>query len=250
MLRRNHIATREWKIGDLARETGLSVRTLHHYDEIGLLMPSRRSEAGYRLYATDDIARLQHIKSLRQLGLSLGEIRDLLDRNHISPLQAIEHHLHRLEEQMALQRQLIERLRALVWKLSAAEEVSAAEFIKTIEVMTMLEDIGRYYTEEQMDELRRRRNRVGEERIRQVEAEWPPLIAEMRAAMERNADPTCEEVQVLARRWDALVQEFTGGNPGIERSLQTMYQHEPAAREFSGIDADLFAYVTRALSAR
>lgn len=196
VLRRFRIETREWKVGELARET------------------------------------------------------DLLDRSHISPLQTLELHLRRLEEQMALQRQLTERLRALVWKLSAAEKVSAAEFIRTIEVMTMIENFGGHYTTEQMEELRQRREQVGEERIRQVEVEWPSLIAEMRAAMSRNADPSGKEVQALARRWDALVHEFTGGNPEIARSLQTMYQNEPAARQFSGIDPDLFAYVARALNAR
>ena len=59
--------------------TGVTVRTLHHYDEIGLLAPSGRSEAGYRLYAYEDLARLQEILVWRALGFSLGEIQALLD---------------------------------------------------------------------------------------------------------------------------------------------------------------------------
>ena len=59
--------------------TGVTVRTLHHYDEIGLLAPSGRSEAGYRLYAYADLARLQEILVWRALGFSLGEIQALLD---------------------------------------------------------------------------------------------------------------------------------------------------------------------------
>src|SRR5438270_3729445 len=68
-----------WKVGDLARRTGLSVRTLHFYEEIGLLRASARSEAGHRLYTSEDIARLQRIVSLRTLGLTLEEIGDLVD---------------------------------------------------------------------------------------------------------------------------------------------------------------------------
>jgi DNA-binding transcriptional MerR regulator len=56
------------KVGELARRTGLTVRTLHHYDEIGLLNPSLHTEAGYRLYTAGDVARLQQVLSLRQLG--------------------------------------------------------------------------------------------------------------------------------------------------------------------------------------
>jgi DNA-binding transcriptional MerR regulator len=75
------------KVGDLARRTGLTVRTLHHYDAIGLLKPSLHSEAGYRLYTAGDIARLQQVLSLRQLGFSLDEVRDCLDRPDFSPLE-------------------------------------------------------------------------------------------------------------------------------------------------------------------
>ena len=65
------------RVGELARRTGLTIRALHHYDEIGLVRPSRHSEAGYRLYTSADIARLQQVVSLRQLGFSLEEIRGL-----------------------------------------------------------------------------------------------------------------------------------------------------------------------------
>ena len=67
------------KVGELAKRTGLTVRALHHYDEIGLLKPSLHTEAGYRLYTADDVARLQRVLSLRQLGFSLEQVRDCLD---------------------------------------------------------------------------------------------------------------------------------------------------------------------------
>ena len=66
------------KVGELARRTGLTVRTLHHFDQIGLLKPSARSESGYRLYGRDDVARLHGIQALRYLGLPLKEIAGML----------------------------------------------------------------------------------------------------------------------------------------------------------------------------
>ncbi|WFP48908.1 MerR family transcriptional regulator [Methylomonas sp. EFPC3] len=66
------------KVGELAKRCGLTVRTLHHYDSIGLLKPSARSDTGYRLYQRGDIARLHQIQALRQFGLSLAEIGDIL----------------------------------------------------------------------------------------------------------------------------------------------------------------------------
>src|SRR6266446_7574448 len=99
-----------WKVGELARRTGLTVRTLHHYDAIGLLKPSLHTEAGYRLYTASDVARLQQVLSLRQLGFSLEEVRDCLDRRDFSPLDVIGLHVARLREQIELQRKLCERL--------------------------------------------------------------------------------------------------------------------------------------------
>src|SRR3954467_7090998 len=96
------------KVGELARRTGLTVRTLHHYDEIGLLKPSLHTEAGHRLYAAGDITRLQQVLSLRQLGFGLEEIRDCLDRPKFSPLEVIRLHAARLRKQIQLQRELCE----------------------------------------------------------------------------------------------------------------------------------------------
>lgn len=72
------------KVGELAKRCGLTVRTLHHYDQIGLLRPSARSGSGYRLYGRSDIARLHQIQVLRKLGLSLAEIGGWLDEAPVS----------------------------------------------------------------------------------------------------------------------------------------------------------------------
>src|SRR5438552_13831378 len=134
------------KVGELARRTGLTIRALHHYDEIGLLRPSLHTEAGHRLYTARDVARLQQVLSLRQFGFSLEEVRDCLDRPGFSPLEVIRLHAARLREQIDMQRKLCERLDALAKHFRTAGEVSADEFLRTIEVMTMTEN---YYTPEQ-----------------------------------------------------------------------------------------------------
>lgn len=223
------------KVGELAKRTGVSVRTLHYYDEIGLLSPAQRSEAGYRLYAAEDIVRLQQIKSLRQLGFTLEEIREWLDHPDGSLQHVIGLHINRLREQIALQRRLCERLEALMSGLSRPEaEISIEEFIQAIEVMTMVE---KYYTPEQLAWLKERANQIGQERIREVEAEWPRLMAEVRAEMEKGTDPASERVQSLAKRWIGLMHEFTGGNPEIERAAGKMWQSEETihAVETSGV---------------
>lgn len=238
-----------WRVGELARRTGLSVRTLHHYDEIGLLSPRQRTDAGYRLYTASDVARLQQIKSLRELGFSLEEIRTFLDRPDASPRHVIALHIQRIKEQMELQSELCRRLEAIAAQLSRAEEVSADEFFHTMEVMSMMDRINSYYTPEQLETLAQRRQQLGEEEIKRVEAEWPELITRVRAEMERGTDPSDERVLALARRWLALVESFTGGDPAIAKSLQTMYQNEPVVLPQFGVDSDLGPYVSKAMVA-
>src|SRR5439155_16209651 len=97
------------KVGELSKRTGLTVRTLHHYDEIGLLRPSLHTGSGHRLYTEADVARLQQILSLRQLGFSLEQVRAALDRADFSPLEVIRLHVTRRKEQIALQQGLCER---------------------------------------------------------------------------------------------------------------------------------------------
>lgn len=236
-----------WKVGELAGRIGLSVRTLHYYDEIGLLSPSGRTEAGHRLYAAGDIARLQQIKSLRHLGFSLEEVRDCLDRPDFPLHRVIRLHLSRLRETIELQQRLRNRLEAMADRLSSAEEVSAEEFIETMEVMSMFE---KYYTPEQLEELEQRRRAIGEERIREVEAEWPELIEQVRTEMEKGTDPADERVQRLARRWMELVEDFTGGDPGIERSLGNMWRQEETIHGMdTGPMREMGEYVSRARAA-
>ncbi len=110
----------------------------------------------------------------------------------------------------------------------------------------------KYYTAEQQEWLKQRRETVGEERIREVEAEWPRLMAEVRNEMDKGTDPADPKVQALAQRWRGLVQEFTGGNPGIEKSLQTMYENESPQDIHPSHDprmAEYGAYIGKAMAA-
>lgn len=220
-----------WKVGELADTTGLSVRALHHYEKIGLLVPSERTEAGHRLYSEGEVLRLQQIASLRALGLSLNEIRGFLDEEGHSSTQVIELHIARLKERIEAERKLCARLESVAAFLAAREAsggaASAQRFVETVmEVTKMSENIEKHYTAEQLEQLDRRKQELGQERIRGVEAEWPRLIEQVEAEMEAGTDPTDERVQELARRWMELIEEFTGGDPGIRRSLGNVWQGE------------------------
>jgi DNA-binding transcriptional MerR regulator len=94
------------KVGAWARCTGLTVRSLHHYDEIGLLSPPSRTESGHRLYGEEELNRLQQIASLRHLGLPLEKIRECLARSEYSLEHVFNLQIDRIDEQIRRQKHL------------------------------------------------------------------------------------------------------------------------------------------------
>ena len=234
------------RVGQLAKRTGLTVRTLHHYDELGIVSPRRRSAAGYRLYGEDDLARLLQAVLLRRLGLPLREVRASLDDPRRSLPAALRAQAARLRDQIAHEQRLLVRLDSLAGRLEQDADGAGNDVLETLEMLTMFE---KYLTEEQLATLAERKEQLGAQHIADVEAEWPRLIAAVRAAMERGVDPAAAELQPLVQRWQELVREFTGGDPQIAGAVRKMYAGEPAVRQRTGLDEGIMEYVGRAIAA-
>jgi len=231
-----------WKIGELAGATGLTVRTLHHYDEIGLLVPSERTQAGHRLYGGDDVRRLYEIRALRDLGLPLQEIPAALEGDTRATL---EDHLRRVEQDVERGRRLQSLLQGI---LDRVDHASGLDYMEAIQAMTMLE---KYYTPEQLEQLEARRKELGEEAERQYQRDWDELIATAQVHYEKGTDPSDPEMQQVARKWRELIELFTGGDDALLGSLKTMFQEEGPERASQGqIDAGLMEYVGRAVALR
>src|SRR3954469_15854639 len=102
-----------WRVGDLARATGLTVRTLHYYDEIDLLSPTHRTSGGHRAYSGDDVQRLYRICALRQLGLPLAGVEGALSGERWSLEGALVEQLQSLDERLSNEQRLHNRLASL-----------------------------------------------------------------------------------------------------------------------------------------
>lgn len=201
------------KIGELAKQTGLSIRTLHYYDEIGLLVPSHRTEADHRLYSNEDIIRLQQILSLRQLGLSLSEIRECLASPDYSLPQVIDLHRDRLREQITLSQTLLKRLSGIAQELQTTQSVAVETLIEAMETITMTEQ---YFTPEQQTAIA--------DRFRENEADWEELLTQVRAEMAKGTAFNSPDVRYLARRWLGSMKSVVDGDHDIYASLTRMYQ--------------------------
>ena len=226
------------KISELAKQTGLSIRTLHYYDEIALLSPSNRNELGHRLYSRQDIIRLQQIISLRQLGFSLKEIHECLESPDFSLPQVIDLHRSRVREQITLSHNVLERLDAIARELKTTRSVAIENLIQTMETITMSEQ---YFTPEQQAVL--------ESRFREGETEWQDFLTQVRAEMAKGAALNSPTVRQLARGWLRIMRSFIQGDEQIYASLTRMYQQEgPTAASWGTMDETTFEYILKAVS--
>jgi DNA-binding transcriptional MerR regulator len=186
---------RSRRVGELAEATGLTVRTLHHYDEIGLLTPSERNSAGHRLYTPADVRRLYRIRALRGFGFALAEIADLLAAT-VSPRALLERQLAQVEEQIAAAGQLRANLAGVLGALDDRVEPSTEEILTLIEVMTTVEQ---KLTHQQVQEM-------SEQRVRFAEQLGDGELAAMAARRaEATAKLTPDELAAMAARRSAMM---------------------------------------------
>ncbi|MCT9930399.1 HEAT repeat domain-containing protein [Planotetraspora sp. A-T 1434] len=121
-------------IGDVARRSGVSARMLRHYDSLGLVRPTGRSDAGYREYSSEDIRRIFHIESLRSLGLSLREVRRAFDDPGFTPSELVDDLIRQTRERIAAETELLTRLR----RIGAAEPAGWEDVLQIIALLQAL----------------------------------------------------------------------------------------------------------------
>lgn len=239
------------KVGALARETGLTVRTLHHYEEVGLLLPRARTPAGHRLYGVEEVARLHQIASLRQLGLSLEEIQGALDQPGTSLEQVLSLQIRRLRDRIRAEEELLSRLESLARRLRDGEaDIPLRELARSVGEVVRLD---RYYTPEQLEMLDRRARELGPDAIQAAQDRWRELYRDFGRALTRGMAPDHPEVEALAREALGLIDLFTGGDPGVAASLRALYREEGhqrvAGQHGMDVPLEVWEFAGRAMAA-
>jgi DNA-binding transcriptional MerR regulator len=246
-----------YRVGEVAARTGVSIRTLHHYDDIDLLRPSGHTESGYRLYSAEDLLALQQIVTLRYLGFELRQIRELLHRPDFDLIISLHIQRRALRDQVdelahieAVLGELLEhRERTGAWAWELVAKASAA-------VQQSLEQRGEhmsdYYNPEEMkklfDEIG---TKVTPEEVKQIEQQWTVLIGEVRA--NRDLDPASPQAQALVDRWDAMTTATFASYPDDPKMRATIAHNYETGAYASNPDAPTmedFAFIERIKKAR
>jgi DNA-binding transcriptional MerR regulator len=250
-------AVEAYTVGQVADLLGVTVRTLHHYDEIGLVVPSERSRAGYRLYTDADLARLQQVVVYRRLELPLDEIAELL-ADGADATDAIGH----LRRQRATVMSRLDELRELVTAIDRALEREMSEQPATPEDLKEL--FGDGFTDERQAEAQERWGETdawkqsAERTRRYTKADWEQVKAEMQRvttafidAKRAGLPPTSTgamDAAEAARRH--IHDRFYDLSHDMHKALGDMYVADPRfTKTYEDLEPGLAAYVRDAIHA-
>jgi DNA-binding transcriptional MerR regulator len=239
-----------YRTGEFALKSGVTVRTLRYYDSEGLLKPFCYSQSGHRFYNEMDFYRLEQIQTLKFIGLSLRDIKEII-KNGRGDIQ------RSLKAQKEAIREKINHLEIVVKAIDRADESINIEnrldwqrfagIIRAIHMEKKYDWFEKFHTKEQLDSLAQRK--FTEEDQIAVSKAWADLYEDVRKNMDK--DHKSPEVQELAGRWLNLVNQFTGGDPGLETNLKKAYEHINEApcelREEFQKQQDIFAFMQKAV---
>jgi DNA-binding transcriptional MerR regulator len=244
-----------YSVGEVARLTGVTVRTLHHYDAIGVLSPHGRSEAGYRLYDGSDLERLQQILFYRELDFPLGEIGAILSAPGVDPVD----HLRRQHELLTVR---IKRLEAMVAAIEYTMEVQKMGISLTPE--ERFEVFGEWKPEDYAEEAEQRwsgTDAYAQSQKRaasytkddwlRIKAVGADLDARFASALSAGIAPDSDEAMALAEEHrQQIMRNFYDCSPEMHRGLAEMFVSDPRFRaRYEEIAPGLAEFVAGAMRA-
>jgi DNA-binding transcriptional MerR regulator len=225
------------------------VRTLHHYDAIGLLRPPRDPSNGYRRYDHQAVLRLQQILFLRELGLSLEEIRSVLDRPNLDLLSTLEQHRLALQERQERLGRLIRTVERTILHLKGRIEMEDKEMFEGFDAEKQQqyeEEIKQRYGEKELNESKRRMASYSKEQLERIKEEGGAVYRDLVAAIPTG--PESAQTQACIARWHQHLRYFYEPTTEILLGLGNLYNDHPDfLANFRRIHPDLAPFMREAI---
>lgn len=218
------------KLADLAK---VSVRTLHHYDQIGLLSPKARTDAGYRIYGEDELLKLQQILFYKELGLPLDEIRIILSKSEFDLIDALKSHKRELKNREIQINELIRTIDKTILYIKKKNMVTDEDLYKGFsreQVEEYKKEVREKYDPKIVAESNRRVKAMTKEQWKKMGEESGEVINSLVKLMDKN--PGDEEVQALVSRHCKGVNNFYDVTPEIYSGLADLYIQDPRFTAF------------------
>lgn len=235
-------------VGDLA---GVSIRTLHHYDRIGLLRPASVSPAGYRLYTREDLERLQQVLFFRELGFSLQEIREIVNSPGFDRRQALLSHKRLLLDQKKRLEKLIQSVEQSIEAMERGETMNDSEMFEGFDRKQLEEwrdEARQKWGAENVDESWQRASKYSKADWARIQTEGQEYTTKIAALMDRDpADP--EVQQQIGRHFKLINDYFYTCTPEVFRGLGEGYVQDSRFTAFyDNVKPGLAEFMRRAMA--
>ena len=247
--------SRRYQVKDVAQLAGVSVRTLHHYDSIGLLVPEVRTVAGYRLYTDADLFRLQQILIGRELGLSLEEIRRALDDPRFDRKTALLGQRERLIERVQQTEAMIRSIDAALDDLQVSRKKGAMEMedlFKAFDTSRYEDEVRhRWGTSAAFLESEKRARRYTPDDWKALKAEQAAVYDDAYSALQAGQRPSDDAVMDIAERHRLSIDRwFYPCSHSLHCGLASMYESDDRFRQtIDGHGQGLTSFLAEAIRA-
>ena len=219
---------KDWyRASEFAELAGVTVRTLHHYDRLGLLKPKKRSVAGYRMYQLKDLERIEQIVALKFLALPLAEIRQVLDNKPLSLQQALARQRVGLLEKRRLLDRALEAIGEVELAIGQGKPIAILlrRILEAIEMQNDSSWMMKYYTPTAQEKIAERAKTFTPEMQAEVSQAWKDYYRDL-AALKDQEDPGGVKAAELAQRPQELLLAFTGNDAEVEAGLKAFYKDQ------------------------
>jgi DNA-binding transcriptional MerR regulator len=239
-----------YTIGKLSKNTGVTVRTLDYYDEIGLIKPSSKTDGGHRLYSEDDVMKLERVLALKYMGFSLEQIKDILENSTSNWQDSIQHQLELVKREQERLKMLEQALLGVSYSIEFEGEINWPVIFSIIQLYQhdpgdVLEQYKAYLNEDEMKKIiDMNAANMSEEDIK----EWLKVIGDIRNNL--HLDPNSEEAEQLVLCWANQADKMFGQDEELLGSMWEALQNLQDGIAFYPMDKDVIDFIKRVAIAK
>ncbi|MUK88246.1 MerR family transcriptional regulator [Ornithinibacillus sp. L9] len=233
-----------YTIGKLSKNTGVTVRTLDYYDEIGLINPSSKTDGGHRLYNEDDVMRLERVLALKYMGFSLEQIKDIVNSSTSTWQQSIQQQLEMIRREQERLKMLEQALTGVSFSIEFEGEINWSIIFNIIQLYQQdVEDIFQQYKDYLNNDEMRKIIEMDAQMSKEDMKEWMEAISDIKNNLE--IDPGSEKAQHLVKRWLNQVEKMFGNDEELLGDMWNALQNLKEGIVFYPMDKDVIHFIER-----
>ncbi|WP_246001245.1 MerR family transcriptional regulator [Oceanobacillus piezotolerans] len=239
-----------YTIGKLSKSTGVTVRTLDYYDEIGLIKPSSKTSGGHRLYSEDDVMRLERVLALKYMGFSLEQIKDILINTTSNWQESIQQQLELVKREQERLKMLEQALLGVSYSIEFEGEINWPIIFSIIQLYQQdpedaLQQYKEYLSEDEMKKIMdMNAGNMSEEDIK----EWLKVVGDIRNNL--HLDPYSEKAEQLVISWADQADKMFGQDEELLGNMWEALQDLKEGIAFYPMDKDVIDFIKRVAIAK